>query len=109
RITGGKDDDVPRRVEVGHLACGAWPVPSGSTGSAVMTSPRQPNRRPAPAGAARRNFLKAGGLLAAGTAAAPLVSSCSAAAGDTTPTLNVATVTNSQMVDMQSLTHHFTE
>jgi len=74
-----------------------------------MRTPAHPDRRPAPAGATRRNFLKAGGLLAAGTAGAPLVSSCSAAAGDAAPTLNVATVTNSQMVDMQSLTHHFTE
>lgn len=60
-------------------------------------------------GATRRDFLKAGGLLAAGSAAVPMLSSCSSASGATGSTINVATVTNSQMEDMKSLAHHFTE
>ena len=54
-----------------------------------------------------------GGLLAAGTAAAPVLSACgssSASGADLSGTsLSVATVSNSQMEDMASLIGHFTE
>ena len=64
----------------------------------------------------RRDFLKMGGMAAAGTAAAPMLSSCgifgsdSGSGGDLSgTTLAVATVSNSQMEDMQSLIGNFTD
>lgn len=59
----------------------------------------------------RAEVLKLGGMLAAGSAAAPLLSSCGSASGKglAGTTLTVATVSNSQMEDMQSLVGHFTD
>jgi sorbitol/mannitol transport system substrate-binding protein len=62
----------------------------------------------------RRIFLKMGGALAVGSAAAPMLSACSGSGGSSSKglagtTLTVATVSNSQMEDMQSLVGHFTE
>ena len=62
----------------------------------------------------RKELLKLGGLLAAGSAAAPVLSACgsssSAAGADLSGTsLSVATVSNSQMEDMESLIGQFTE
>ncbi len=53
----------------------------------------------------RREFLKMCGALTMGAAAAPALSAC----GSSGTTLNVATVTNSQMVDMKQLSKHFTK
>ncbi|MDN5697451.1 MAG: sugar ABC transporter substrate-binding protein, partial [Rubrobacter sp.] len=61
----------------------------------------------------RKDMLRLGGLLAVGTAAAPMLSACgssSASGADLSGTsLSVATVNNSQMEDMASLIGHFTE
>ncbi len=62
----------------------------------------------------RGEILKLGGMLAAGSAAAPLLSACGGSGGASGgkfagTTLTVATVSNSQMEDMQSLVGHFTE
>jgi sorbitol/mannitol transport system substrate-binding protein len=62
---------------------------------------------------ARKDFLKLGGMLAAGAATAPLASACggSGAASDgrlAGTNLTVATVSNSQMEDMESLVGDFT-
>lgn len=64
----------------------------------------------------RKELLKRGGMVAAGTAATPLLSSCgifggSSSSGDDLAgtTLAVATVSNSQMEDMRSLINFFTE
>lgn len=64
----------------------------------------------------RRDFLKLGGMVAAGTAVAPLLSSCgvfgggSGSGGDLSgTTLAVATVSNSQMEDMRGLVGNFME
>ena len=60
----------------------------------------------------RRDFLKLGGMVAAGTAAAPLLSACGGGGASggrfAGTTLTVATVSNSQMEDMESLVGDFT-
>ena len=62
----------------------------------------------------RGNFLRMGGALAAGSAAAPMPSACggsgsAAGKGLAGTTLTTATVSDSQMEDIQSLFGHFTE
>lgn len=64
----------------------------------------------------RKELLKLGGMVAAGSAMSPLLSSCgifgntSESGGDVSgTTLAVATVSNSQMEDMQSLIGNFTD
>ena len=59
----------------------------------------------------RAEVLKLGGMIAAGSSALPLFSACGSASGKglAGTTLTVATVSNSQMEDMQSLIGHFTD
>jgi sorbitol/mannitol transport system substrate-binding protein len=62
----------------------------------------------------RGELLRLGGMLAVGSAAAPMLSACGGSRsaggkGFAGATLTVATVSNSQMEDMQSLVGHFTK
>ena len=60
----------------------------------------------------RAEVLKLGGMIAAGSSALPLFSACGSASGSkgmAGTTLTVATVSNSQMEDMQSLVGDFTD
>lgn len=62
----------------------------------------------------RGEILKLGGMLAAGSAAAPLLSACGGSGGASGgefagTTLTVATVSNSQMEDMEALVGDFTD
>jgi sorbitol/mannitol transport system substrate-binding protein len=98
---------------------------NAKAGRAVISGGRNPemtgiNDRPDETGGSakttftRGEILKLGGILAAGSAAAPLMSACGGSAGSSGgefsgTTLTVATVSNSQMEDMQTLIGHFTE
>jgi sorbitol/mannitol transport system substrate-binding protein len=75
-----------------------------------------PNETGGPAKTAftRGEILKLGGMLAAGSAAAPLLAACGGSGGASGgkfagTTLTVATVSNSQMEDMEALVGNFTE